>query len=737
VASLAARFGRIAHWIDAHAGLLALAIILAGGALRVYVAGLTCLDGDEAWHAISANQETLAESFLRSRDHTHPPLLILALHYWMYLGHSELLLRLLPILAGTASLWFAFRWLRELASIGAALLGVTLLSFCPMLIVLTSEVRQYSFLLLFQFAALYYLERMLKEQNAWLALTHALFLALALLSHYSAIWLIVAAGAYVLQQAARGRLPRNVTRTWLLSQVPLALAGLYLYLTHIANLELTSTGWVEYGFYHLGKEDVTAFLLSGTVFVFNYLFTLGVVGNVMLGLYLLGLIFIVRGDCLPGRKGSALLFLLPIVLGGLAGIIHIYPYGGSRQDAYLYPFVVAPIVVSAAFVGRHFPALLLVAMLALTLAWTIKGVAAFAPDGSRRNGPQVMPAAMEYIETSVPPDALIFCDRHSYCVLSFYLGEARPSMTMEPEYLQSRCGARRTMAPRAAWEFTAHDWNSYLEQMARDHDLRPGDSIWVFHFGWTDLPRSRAILHSLPDSSQATLKSLSETIFMFRVELPTRPHAPARGSAQVPQVGEHFNHVQAILKSRRGWHLAWQGQRRLGCTDVRQVAFNNGQFAGVEPDQATALAGVHDRVAAAEVGVGFHRVRAARAVQDAFQLGAVERLHDLFVGAVMHAALVDNLGKNHGRGQEAPARRAVADALAVDQRGLQREMADGTIGVGRLPERTYAVAGFFREVKVAAVRAEKMPAVACWLHRRAAIGAVHVHASPWSFPGEA
>ena len=104
---------RLGCWIETHAAPTVLIIIAVGGALRADVAASTYFQADEAWHALAANQKTLKQAYTHSTHLAHPPLFILALHFWVYLGHTEFVLRLLPVLAGTASLWFAYLWLAE------------------------------------------------------------------------------------------------------------------------------------------------------------------------------------------------------------------------------------------------------------------------------------------------------------------------------------------------------------------------------------------------------------------------------------------------------------------------------------------------------------------------------------------------------------------------------------------------------------------------------------------------
>ena len=128
---------------------LPLWLVALGLMLRCANAWYRFLNADEALHYLLSVQPSLAATYRASLTTAHPPLLIVWLHYWGMLGHSEFFLRLPCVLAGTLFCWVVFCWLRRVTNASTALIALTLLLFSPALIPLTSEVRQYSFLLLF------------------------------------------------------------------------------------------------------------------------------------------------------------------------------------------------------------------------------------------------------------------------------------------------------------------------------------------------------------------------------------------------------------------------------------------------------------------------------------------------------------------------------------------------------------------------------------------------------------
>ena len=119
-------------------------LVIAGFLLRLIGACATFLNPDEILHYLLSDQTSVGLAYKASMTTAHPPLLILLLYYWRLLGHSEWILRLPSVLAGTAFCCMMFLWLNKVTNRFTALAGLALLLFSPSLIYLSSEVRQYS-----------------------------------------------------------------------------------------------------------------------------------------------------------------------------------------------------------------------------------------------------------------------------------------------------------------------------------------------------------------------------------------------------------------------------------------------------------------------------------------------------------------------------------------------------------------------------------------------------------------
>src|SRR5207237_7239357 len=178
--------------------LLPLCLVACGVVPRLILARETFLNPDEALNYLLSDQSSLAMAYKASLTTAHPPLLVLVFHYWRLLGRSELALRTLALLTGTAFCWMMFLWLRRVADNATALAGLTLFLFAPSLITLSAEVRQYSLLLFFAASSLYFLERALEENSPRMMLLSSCALYLALLSHYSSLFFALAFGVYAM-----------------------------------------------------------------------------------------------------------------------------------------------------------------------------------------------------------------------------------------------------------------------------------------------------------------------------------------------------------------------------------------------------------------------------------------------------------------------------------------------------------------------------------------------------------
>ena len=339
---------KASDWPDGYA---LFALLAAGLAARLALAGTTFLNPDEALHYWLSVQPSLKHAYQASLTTAHPPLLILFLYFWRSLGHSEFVLRLPSAVAGTGFAWLSFKWLDRVADRGVATLTLILLLFSPSLVVLTAELRQYALLLLFISASVYFFDIAILESSELKMVLSGASLLLALLTHYSALLFAVALGIYSLARLYRLRRQTGLLSTWAATQLLCFATCAYLFVPHIASLrsqgvvqDIADT-WLRTSIFHPGDGSRLFFLGRGTLRLFRYLFGQPATGPVGLLLFGWGIWVLFRSKVAaplgPSSRQLGVLLVAPLLINiALSGS---YPYGGTRHNAFLALFVMTAV----------------------------------------------------------------------------------------------------------------------------------------------------------------------------------------------------------------------------------------------------------------------------------------------------------------------------------------------------------------------------------------------------------
>ncbi|HVI04617.1 MAG TPA: glycosyltransferase family 39 protein, partial [Sphingomicrobium sp.] len=271
------------RWSEGLGNPAAAVLIVAAFVWRLLSAHSRFLNADEAMHYLLARQPSFMDAYRASLGTAHPPLLIILLYYWTRISSTEFFLRFPSVIAGTASGWFLYRWLRLVRDRGTALIAMALLLFSPALIYTSAEVRQYALALGFMSAALYLLERALMANSALLMLASAVSLYLALWTHYSALIFAASIAVYGLVRIASAHSNLPVIAVWSLSQAGAAGIATFLWKTHIGLIRHRSLiqdvaeSYLRSSLFHPRQENVFVFLLGSNLRLFHFLFSQGAV----------------------------------------------------------------------------------------------------------------------------------------------------------------------------------------------------------------------------------------------------------------------------------------------------------------------------------------------------------------------------------------------------------------------------------------------------------------------------
>ncbi len=207
---------------------LLIALLLAAFALRAYNLGTQELRGDEAFSWLFANRPLVEiVPFLIEEADPHPPLHYLQVGAWLQLtGESEYALRYVSALAGLLLLPAMWRLGGWVAGRRLGMLLVLLTAVSPSLIWLSQDVRnQYTFAMLFTTLATVVLvqqvakwslastgQRSMVKFGRAFVVPYGVLAALAMYSHYYAVFALLAHGLFLLFVPAHRRfLPAWVT----------------------------------------------------------------------------------------------------------------------------------------------------------------------------------------------------------------------------------------------------------------------------------------------------------------------------------------------------------------------------------------------------------------------------------------------------------------------------------------------------------------------------------------------
>ncbi len=482
---------RIEQWLQDHTGLLASLVIASAFLLRLVIAATTFLNHEEALLLVAAKNLSIASALRQGIVGPHPPLYNLFLYWWHMLGNSDFLLRLPSVIAGTAALWAAHRWLNITFGRAAALVGLLLLAFAPRMLQVSTQVGPDALLLLTIFTALYLLERAWNETSPRLMAAFGFTLLLAVLIHYSATWFALGIGIYALVRIIRHRKSVAMTATWTASQVVPLLLGILLYLVHASALTdpqpfggLGGPGVVNF---HFGQDGILSFSLRQIAAVFGYFFSSGILGIVGLAAFAGGVIVALAANPKTGntrvrRLELGLLLLLPFIISSGAAIAGVYPLSGTHHSLFLIAFAVAGIsslLVRAT--GRRLW-LVVTAVVILMPVWNLTCTDGRIPLSDQRR--QLMTAATNYIRNTVAGRELILSDFQTQTLLQRYLcGNETTRESLPDGLVELSCGRYRLVRPWGNRPFAADSFGDIVFRTMQSYRLGLGERIHVVEVG--------------------------------------------------------------------------------------------------------------------------------------------------------------------------------------------------------------------------------------------------------------
>lgn len=511
--------GKLESWVAKNAGWLALGAIAGGFFVYLFFASCCYLNPDEAGHFDAARAPSWMGAYRAALGLAHPPLFILVLHGMLFLGRSEPMIRLPSIIGGCAALWFTFAWLRR--SLGAipALAGAGFMALSPAAISASTEVRQYGLLLCCICGALYTTERAFAERSARWAIAQGLFLLGALLTHYAATVVLLCIGLYCWLRLFRDGVPRRLALTVATCQIVQASVLIWLYFAQVRHgIPFGPGASMDYlqNFYYAGtRETPLAYAWRAMSGTFAYASGRRVAFVFML-VVLAGMAFLLKGRAKAPPWAMGFLVISPFIVGFSASICQIFPFAGSRHQAYLLPFFAAAIAAAFATLGRGLAVLLLLAEALIAPLWLMQVHTA----NDRRVMPlRDMTATIDYLNRTVPSGAPLFVDAQTRYVLGYYLSrnDKELATVKAPRGVESPLGRFDVVEPiHYVWEFVPGDVLNQVNQAAEVIGVSSRDPVWIASVAWG----SPSLASRLPAASGCDLKEFGAISVIKRQPLP-------------------------------------------------------------------------------------------------------------------------------------------------------------------------------------------------------------------------
>ena len=520
--------------------------------LRLWKASGTFLNMDEAMHSLAANTNSLGEAYRASLGLAHPPLLILLLQVWRRLGPSELALRMPSVIAGTIFCWVFFKWLTRLLGPTAGWAGFTLVCFLPPFVELSSEVRQYALLLCFLIAAAYFLELALAENSIGKLVLFFVFLYLAMLTHFSAIFFAGAVGMYSFWRLIGTGLSPRIVAVWIAGQAGALGLLAFLYRTQISHLKDSAAMqrhvdvFLSNSYFHWGHDHLLLFVFARTFGVLQYTFGQLAVGDIAGVLFVAGVVLLLNGGNQgederikdgriedgrikdgqiqdsrgPSSRQLGVFLLLPFLINYMAAILDLYPYGGTRHSAFLLPFAIAGVSYAIAKLARQRLAYALGAAF-LTIA-VCQGLGKphrpymLREDQRRAN----MTQAIDTIRQQVQTGDILFVDFQTSFLLRFYLcPEVDDGEFSASGFRTFSCGGKRVIATSSDTNvLTADRFPRRWSEMVSAYDLKPGQTVWIFQAGW-DSGLASGLQEKVPEFRDLKYESFGRNISLFKLSI--------------------------------------------------------------------------------------------------------------------------------------------------------------------------------------------------------------------------
>ena len=192
--------------------------VLSAFSLRILLLGHKSLWLDEAF-SLSVTKAGQNALWSGTFENHHPPLFYFLQKYWIRLGESEYILRLLSSLFGTASVPLIYFLGKRIAGKEVALSAAWISALSPLLIWYSQEARSYSLLIFIGLAVMLAVVNLFLKPNLGWAGLFIVTMTAAIYTHYGAFLLVPLQLCLIVFLKARQQCRKKAVLLWLLSWI--------------------------------------------------------------------------------------------------------------------------------------------------------------------------------------------------------------------------------------------------------------------------------------------------------------------------------------------------------------------------------------------------------------------------------------------------------------------------------------------------------------------------------------
>jgi len=277
---------------------------------------------DEAAQVIESSR-TFWQQFDLAADF-HPPLYHTLLHFWLYLGRSEIWVRLLSVALALFSIWLIYQLGKVIADKKRAFLSASFLAISPYHLWYSQETRPYMAFLAFSLLSTFLLIR-----KSWFWYTLALILSLY--THYFTLFLLVGHVIYIFASEKKDiriflasiAVSIAAFAVWLpklLGQLILGTHGLFQGWTDVVSISAAKTSALTFAKFIFGRGSIEN----------NYLYA-----AVVLPVFLLFIFALIATWKEKSGKISGILFFAPFLSSEVISLF--IPINAPQRLIFLLP----------------------------------------------------------------------------------------------------------------------------------------------------------------------------------------------------------------------------------------------------------------------------------------------------------------------------------------------------------------------------------------------------------------